>query len=146
MNNIFLCLIFILLAISCTPVKKIHLPERKISITGTEFYKQASAMKWKERDSLAVKEILEGGLPDFLKKFVPVKIYGIDSSTGKIVHLTYYVAPDYLSIGNNNDWARINITPMAAQKIADSLNCFLPTRVLWLSVMRCLEKSFVKLE
>jgi hypothetical protein len=36
--------------------------------------------------------------------------------------------PDYLSIGTDDDWARINITPLAAQKIADSLNCFLPTR------------------
>jgi hypothetical protein len=30
-------------------------------------------------------------------------------------------------IGNNKDWARIPLTPMAAQKIADSLHCFLPT-------------------
>ena len=28
----------------------------------------------------------------------------------------------------DDDWARINITPLAAQKIADSFNCFLPTR------------------
>ncbi len=36
--------------------------------------------------------------------------------------------PDYLSIGSNDDWARIPLSPMAAQQIADSLNCFLPTR------------------
>ncbi len=85
-------------------------------------------MKWKERDSFVVKEILAGNLPSFLEKFVPIKISGIDSGTGKPIHLIYYVAPDYLSVGNNDDWARINITPMAAQKIAESLQCFLPTK------------------
>lgn len=116
------------LAVSCTSVKKIHFPERTYSMTGNEFYEQAAALKWKERDSFAVKEILAGNLPFFLKKFVPIKITGIDSSTGNLIRVTYYVAPDYLSVGENKDWARINITPMAAQKIADSLNCFLPTR------------------
>jgi hypothetical protein len=48
-------------------------------------------------------------------------------SKGFIHHAVFYVAPDYLSIGTDDDWARIPLTPMAAQKIADSFNCFLPT-------------------
>jgi hypothetical protein len=40
----------------------------------------------------------------------------------------YYVAPDYLSLGTDDDWARIPLTPMAAQVIADRFSCFLPTR------------------
>lgn len=52
----------------------------------------------------------------------------IDSATGKRIDASYYVAPDYLSIGSDDDWARTPLTPMAAQKIADSLHCFLPTR------------------
>jgi hypothetical protein len=85
-------------------------------------------MKWKQRDSFAVKEILGGAIPSFLKKFTPVPVSITDSASGKKINATYYVSPDYLSIGTNDDWARINITPMAAQKIADSFNCFLPTR------------------
>jgi hypothetical protein len=85
-------------------------------------------MKWKERDSLALKEILAGNIPSFLKKFVPVHVFLTDSLSGKMIKATYYVAPDYLSIGADNDWARINITPLAAQQIADSFHCFLPTR------------------
>ena len=103
-------------------------PERTSSITGNEFYHQAFAMKWKERDSLAINEILAGNVPSFLKKFVPVHVSIVDSVTGKTIKATYYVAPDYLSIGRDDDWARINITPNAAQKIADSFDCFLPTR------------------
>ena len=105
-----------------------HWPERSSATTGTEFYHQAFEMKWQERDSFALKEILVGNVPSFLKKFIAIHVSITDSITGKKIKAVYYVAPDYLSIGNDNDWARINITPMAAQKIADSFHCFLPTR------------------
>lgn len=85
-------------------------------------------MKWQERDSFVVKEILAGNLPSFLKKFVNVKVSIVDSVTNKTIEAEYFVSPDYLCIGSDDDWARINITPLAAQKIADSFNCFLPTR------------------
>ncbi len=85
-------------------------------------------MKWAARDSLVVKEILAGNVPSFLKKFVPVRVSVTDSATGKIITATFYTSPDYLSLGTDADWARINITPMAAQQIADKLDCFLPTR------------------
>ena len=102
-------------------------PQGNSSLSGTDFYKQAAPMKWKERDSFALKEILSGNIPSFLKKFVRIKVSMSDSVTGKIIHGEYFVSPDYLSIGED-DWARINITPMAAQQIADSFHCFLPTR------------------
>ncbi len=85
-------------------------------------------MNWKQRDSFAVKEILSGNLPSFLKKFVPVHLSIIDSSTGKTIQAVMYVCPDYVCIGNDKDWTRIPLTPMAAQQIADSFHCFLPTR------------------
>ena len=84
-------------------------------------------MKWNERDSIAVQEVLNGDVPGFLKRFVPVKVSIIDSTTGKMIDAVFYVSPDYLSIGTDADWARINISPKAAQRIADSLHCFLPT-------------------
>ncbi|MCX8020248.1 MAG: hypothetical protein N2747_07125 [Chitinophagaceae bacterium] len=31
-------------------------------------------------------------------------------------------------MGTHRDWARVHITPKAAQRIADRLHCFLPTR------------------
>ncbi len=103
-------------------------PARTSTLTGNDFYHQAFAMKWKERDSFALKEALAGNIPDFLKKFVAIRTDIIDSATGKFHTATYYVSPDYLSIGTNDDWARINITPQAAQQIADRFQCFLPTR------------------
>lgn len=85
-------------------------------------------MKWKERDSFAVKEILDGNIPSFLKKFEKIEVSITDSVNGKTITANYFVSPDYLSIGVDDDWARINITPLAAQKLADSFHCFLPTK------------------
>ena len=110
---------------------------------GREFYRQAVAMKWKERDSLAIREVFMGNIPEFLRRFSPVQVSITDSATGKIINATYYVAPDYLSIGTDNDWARIPLTPMAAQQIADRVECFLPTRKMVNDIYR---QATVKLE
>jgi hypothetical protein len=121
-------LFLLLLFVSCQGIKKIKGPERFSSLTGSAFYKQAAGMNWKGRDSLALREILAGNIPSFLMKFVAVHISVSDSVSGQTINAVFYAAPDYLSVGTDDDWARINITPMAAQQIADSLNCFLPTR------------------
>ncbi len=107
-----------------------HLNVKKTgdSISGSTFYNQANAMQWKQRDSLAVEKILSGNLPEFMLKLVPMNVSIYDSLHQQIINATYYVTPDYLSVGNSSDWARIPLTPIAAQIIADSLNCFLPTR------------------
>ena len=120
--------IFILFIISCQTTKNIDGPHRTSSLNGNDFYHQAFAMKWKERDSFVVKEVLAGNMPSFLKKFERIKVSVTDTVSGKMIHAEYFVSPDYLSIGTDDNWARINITPLAAQKIADSFNCFLPTR------------------
>jgi hypothetical protein len=125
--KIFVCLLLPVF-FSCTRHHQINVPSRQSGLTGTAYYKTAFAYKWQQRDSITITEALRGNLPSFLKKFVPIHTSVIDSTTGKTIKATYYVSPDYLSIGMDNDWARVNITPNAAQKIADSLHCFLPTR------------------
>lgn len=116
--------------LSCTTTKKITLPVphgKENRISGSEFFKTVTSWKWKERDSLAVHEILAGNVPSFLKYMVPVRSL-ITDSNGITHRAVFYVLPDYLSLGTDKDWARIPLTPMAAQKIADTFNCFLPTR------------------
>jgi hypothetical protein len=105
-----------------------HWPQRSSFASGSEFYHNAFGMKWPQRDSVVLKEVLAGNVPSFLRKFVAIHVSTTDSAIGKNIKAVYYVAPDYLSVGNDKDWARVNITPLAAQKIADSFHCFLPTR------------------
>ena len=112
-----------------TGCSTLTLPARKPTnaITGSEFYAMASGYSWKQRDSFAIEKILEGNMPSFLYHLVPVEIIKMDSATSKPVSIIIYVSPDYVSVGNDNDWARIPLTPMAAKIIADSLQCIFPT-------------------
>lgn len=131
--------------IACSSSKKfiLHVPEARTQrMSGSSFFKTVAAWKWKERDSLAAEEILSGNIPSFLKKFVAVSSQ-ITDSMGKVHVAVFFVAPDYLSVGTDDDWARIPLTPMAAQKIADSFHCFLPTRKM---VDLIYEQATVKLE
>lgn len=113
---------------SCNSSKHLDLPRRSnTAIMGNEFYKSVFAVSRVQRETLAKDEILNGNVPAFLRKMVKIKTSTI-ADDGKIIHAYYFVAPDYLSIGSDNDFARIPLTPMTAQKIADSLDCFLPTR------------------
>jgi hypothetical protein len=122
----------LILLSACAPAVKMvpfpavpSLPESK---TGTAFFRQAAAYNWQQRDSLAIQWALSGHMPAFLLKFKKVEVFLMDSISGKRIRAHYFVSPDYFSAGNNDDWARVPITPMAAQTIADTLHCFLPTR------------------
>jgi hypothetical protein len=118
------------------------MPSSNNKMSGYDFYKKAVAFQWSARDSFAINSILKGEIPSFYKKFTKVHTQ-IVTDKNKIIRAKYFVAPDYLVIGNNKDWARIPLTPMAAQKIADSLHCFLPTTKM---VEEIYTQSKVKLE
>jgi hypothetical protein len=137
-------LIILVFFFACTNSRKMNLPVLRSGVahSATAFYQTVAASKWRERDSLAKVEILSGNIPSFLRKFVRVATSVTDSSTGKMIKAHYFVSPDYLSLGTDDDWARIPLTPMAAQVIADSLHCFLPTRKM---VNDIYEQATVKL-
>jgi hypothetical protein len=145
MYKIISIVFILMLCTACSSTKKMNWPLRDASSssrTGTEFYQNVAAWKWKERDSAAKAEILSGNYPSFLRKFVRIHVAMLDSSNGKTNTADYFVAPDYLALGTDDDWARIPLTPMAAQVIADSFHCFLPTRKM---VNDIYEQAAVKL-
>lgn len=135
--------IILLFIFSCTTSKQIILPGRKTtSLSGNQFYKSVFAATENERESSARNEILDGNIPQFLRKMIKIKT-SITTDDGKIIHAFYFVTPDYLSIGSDEDFARIPLTPITAQQIADSLHCFLPTRKIVNDIYKA---SKIKLE
>lgn len=143
MKLLALMLIFCFELLCCRTSKPIILPERKsTAIKGNEFYKSVFAVSQVERELSAKHEILNGNIPSFLRKMVKIETH-ITTDKGKIIHAYYFVMPDYLSIGSDKDFARIPLTPMTAQLIADSLHCFLPTRKM---VNDIYKEAKVKLE
>ena len=120
--------IILILISSCNSPGHIALPPRAITAeTGNEFYKSVFTVERTQREDMAKNEILHGNVPSFLRKFVKIKT-SIITVEGKKINAFYFVLPDYLSIGSDKDFARIPLTPMTAQLIADSVHCFLPTR------------------
>lgn len=135
--------LFLLLLSSCTHRLKIpHSPQGVAPITGNAFYKQAAAYNWQQRDSLFLDYFSKGNIPAFFFQFVPINVAHTDSN-GKTHTIVFYCSPDYAMIGTLSDWARVPLTPMAAQVLADSLKCFLPTRRM---VDLIYQQSQVKLE
>lgn len=112
------------------------------SIAAATFFDQAAGLTVFQRDSLALKYLLNGAFPDFLKKLVRVPFMFTDT-VGKTHQVEIWVMPDYLSIGNNQDWVRLPLMPETAQEIADSFGCFLPSPFL---VDRIYEAADLKLE
>ena len=98
-------------------------------LTGSDFCQIASGYSWKERDSLSLQAFGKGSIPPFYRRFIPVRVQGTDSVGGKH-RAIFFVATDYFMIGNASDWVRVPLTPMAAQIVADRLDCFLPTKKL----------------
>src|SRR5690349_15381513 len=113
----FRWIVLLLLMTSCY---RLSLPSRQPgTMTGREFYRLTDSMSWDHREPIAQQQILAGNVPPFLRKLTPVHTSIIDS-TGRRIRAVFYVTPDYLSIGNAKNWARVPLTPMTAQTIADS--------------------------
>jgi hypothetical protein len=110
--------------------------------TGSAFYERVFAVDRVQREEFAKTQILAGNIPPFLRSFIPVTA-SITTAEGKTIRAVYFVLPDYLSVGSAQDFARIPLTPMTAQIIADSLDCFLPTRKMVDDIYRA---ATVKLE
>jgi hypothetical protein len=125
-----------------TSARKLQVIRRSF-LSGSDFYKQAVAMSWKQRDSFAITQFHAGNIPAFLLNLRPVQAEYTDTASGKTHKAVYYVTPDYFSIGTNEDWARVPLTPMAARQIADTLHCFLPSRKMVDDIYRA---AAVKLE
>lgn len=108
-----------------------QLKQRKANaMTGSVFAKTIadSTLSLKQREKQIYKEIKNGNVPDFLRSLQEVT----DSTDWDLgiekVSITYFVLPDYLCIGSNNDFFYIPMTPVLAQKIANLTKTSLPTK------------------
>ncbi len=107
--------------------QNISLPPRATNaISGREFIQKISPLTFAQRESAVVAEILAGNLPPFERSFCPINVTNVFSSKTNVA--TFFVAPDYLAVGANDDYFYTPISPNSAQRIADQLGCVLPTR------------------
>jgi hypothetical protein len=105
----------------------LDIPERPENATeGSEFVVQVMDMSIADRERAAVKEILTGNVPSFSRKFSSLIIH--QSIQAKNHELICFIACDYLAIGSDQDYLYIPLTPSTAQRLANQLNCILPSK------------------
>lgn len=94
--------------------------------SGSEFGAALGSASGTARDQMIVREVLAGNVPQFLRALTPVTLTG-SSSAGKPVTITVCVTPDYVAVGDNDDFLRLPMGLPEAAQIADQMGFMLPT-------------------
>lgn len=127
----FLFILFILTNLkSISYSQQLKLKKNNNSIPASIFSKQIadSVLPLFNREEIIYKAIKKGNIPGYLRKLVKISI--TDTLVNQPYTLDIFVLPDYLSIGTNEDYLYMPVTPILAQKIADLSHCSLPTKKL----------------
>jgi len=111
------------------PGQVLPLPPREAdAISGSTFAQTVAPLSREDREHSILVQVMRGNVPGFFRTLVPVSVKAtIDGTT---YTATYYVTPDYLAIGSDEDYFLCPITPLLAQRICDALSCTLPTRLM----------------
>ena len=105
----------------------LQLPPRATnSPDGDAFAQRITELDLADREQAISSEILAGNVPDFLRKFCPVTVTNVADRVTTVG--VFFVAPDYLAVGSEENYFFTPVSPSTAQRIADRLNCILPTR------------------
>lgn len=114
-----------------TPVQAqtLNLPPRATNaLAGSEFINVILTISQTARENWILDQVSRGNIPSWQRALVPITI---NQTISGVPHsLTYYVSPDYLAIGSDSDYFLEPMTPILAQRIANLLNCTLPTRLM----------------
>lgn len=109
------------------PEVRLAFPARPANApTGSQFLQQIANLPRDQREAVALREITTGNVPTFLRRLTPIRVEAIDDAGAKHV-ATYFVMPDYLAVGTDEDFFRIPITLATAVKIADQFDASLIT-------------------
>ncbi|MBN1901602.1 hypothetical protein JW926_09800 [Candidatus Sumerlaeota bacterium] len=101
-------------------------PRDKNALKGEKIVDSLAPLSPEEREKEIFKQFAGGNVPDFYRKLRPVSISA--EIGGKKKNAIYYVIPDYLALGNDDDYFLTPMTPNLAQSLADFAGCCLPTR------------------
>jgi len=93
---------------------------------GTQLRTRIDGLALAEREVVLWQELERGNVPAFLGRLVPVTTSAIVDGTVRTAR--FWVAPDWFGFGTEADWFRMPMAPPLAQRIADRLDCTLPTR------------------
>lgn len=101
------------------------IPNLSNTISGTEFGRQIlNVPAGVIRDKAIYDNCVNGNIPGWMRQFKPITISDNTNT------LTYFVSPDVLCVGNDDDFLRVSTDAHTARKITDLFGCMLPTRLI----------------
>jgi hypothetical protein len=84
--------------------------------------KEPAGVAWAAREDAIAREITSGNVPSFIWGWKDVVARDRDPRA------VYLVTPDVLAIGSDDDFVRMPMDAITAQRVADHHGCLLPTR------------------
>ncbi len=79
-----------------------------------------------QRESLIYDQIAAGNIPAWMRRLVRVSTNALIAGVNHTVN--FFVTPDYLAVGSDDDYFLTPMTPLLAQRVCQLLDCTLPTR------------------
>jgi len=113
-----------------------NIPARPFfAMKGSEFAKTISSMDGSMREQAILTQLIEGNLPDFLRKLKPVQL-SRRLKDGRRITVSIFVMPDYLAVGSDSDFLLIPMTLHTAAQIALRFGFVLPTKKMVDAIFR----------
>lgn len=129
MKNTLIILFFLIPTLCYSQQLKIK--KRAVNaLSGSEFSKSIrdTSLSLDSREKIIFKEIKSGNIPNFYRQMVEIRDTVLIKNN--LHTIKYYVIPDFLAIGTDQDYFYCPMRPQLAQKIAKYLKCSLPTRFI----------------
>ena len=117
---------FCVVPASGAPAQVLDLPPRLGDAPGgAEIAREIRDLDLEFREERIFAEVTRGNVPGWLRELSPVEVAG--EIGGRERRATFWVTPDYLAVGSEEDFLLMPLSPRTAQRVADRLGCLLPT-------------------
>jgi hypothetical protein len=105
-----------------------HIPARDhLAVPGSKFMHQIRTLSGDLREQAIVNQITDGNIPSLLRNLKPITVSSSNPHSS-IESVTFWVMPDYLAIGSDDDYVRVPMNLLSAERISRSFSFRLPTK------------------
>jgi hypothetical protein len=87
------------------------------AISGSQLVARIADLPLEAREQVVLQELRAGNIPDRLRTLKAIHAFTLDRRGRKHAG-TYFVTPDYVAVGSNQDFLRVPLTPQAASQVA----------------------------
>jgi len=111
-------------------IQALQIPARPDNaMGGAEFMQSLIPLSLAAREEAIFREATKGNIPNAFRQMARITTTRQDAN-GVNHQIVLEVMPDFLAIGSDEDFYRIPLLPMTAQRIANAFGAILPTTII----------------